>query len=352
LGASKAKRQKLQLPKGLAPVAWIWDAASIMNPDQLLELAHRSLQLYHLAPATNLRMINLSENATFKLECDDGLMFALRIHREGYHTREAIASELAWLIDLRAKNVAITPVPVAGRDGELIQKMDRHIVLFRWEAGLEPSITGDLARPFEILGETAARMHLHAKEWQRHLWFTRHVWNFETALGEQNPHWGRWREGLGVDSAMADMFARTVALIGRRLAAYGKTRDNFGLVHADMRLANLLIDGEQVKVLDFDDSGFSWFMYDAATTVSFYEHEPQVPDLIESWKQGYRRFTELSVHDEKEIQTFLMLRRLLLVAWIGTRRETDLAKSMGVSYSQSTVGLCEDYLTRFDSSAS
>ncbi len=323
-----------------------------MNLDQLLDLAHRSLLLYHLPPATSLRMINLSENATFKLECDDGSTFALRIHREGYHTRDAIASELAWLIDLRAKGVAITPVPIAGRNDEIIQLLGRHIVLFQWEAGDEPAITGDLSRPFEILGETAARMHLHAKQWKRPDWFTRHVWNFETALGEKAPHWGRWREGLGVDAAMAELFARTAALIGRRLSAYGETRENFGLVHADIRLANLLLDGDQVKVLDFDDSGFSWFMYDAATTVSFYEHEPQVPDLIESWKQGYRRVTELSAHDEAEIPTFLMLRRLLLVAWIGTRRETDLAKSMGISYSQSTVGLCEEYLTRFGSSAS
>ena len=39
-----------------------------------------------------------------------------------------------------------------------------------------------------------------------------------------------------------------------------------------------------------------------------------------------------------------MLRRLLLVAWIGSHSETDLAKSMGVPYSEGTVGLCEDYL--------
>jgi hypothetical protein len=42
-----------------------------------------------------------------------------------------------------------------------------------------------------------------------------------------------------------------------------------------------------------------------------------------------------------------MLRRLLLVAWIGSHHETDLAKSMGVPYSEGTAGLCEDYLRRF-----
>jgi Ser/Thr protein kinase RdoA (MazF antagonist) len=88
-------------------------------------------------------------------------------------------------------------------------------------------------------------------------------------------------------------------------------------------------------------------MYDAATPVSFYEHEPQVPDLIESWKKGYRRAALLPKADEDEIPTFVMLRRLLLVAWIGSHSETDLAKSMGLPYTEGTAGLCEDYLRRF-----
>ena len=93
----------------------------------------------------------------------------------------------------------------------------------------------------------------------------------------------------------------------------------------------------QVKVIDFDDCGFGWYMYDAATPVSFYEHEPQVPDLIESWKTGYRRVIELPKADEDEIPTFVMLRRLLLVAWIGSHSETDLAKSMGLPYTEGTM---------------
>jgi Ser/Thr protein kinase RdoA (MazF antagonist) len=88
-------------------------------------------------------------------------------------------------------------------------------------------------------------------------------------------------------------------------------------------------------------------MYDAATPVSFYEHEPQVPELVDSWKTGYRRVIDLAKDDEAEIQTFIMLRRLLLVAWIGSHHETDLAKSMGLPYTEGTTGLCEDYLSTF-----
>jgi Ser/Thr protein kinase RdoA (MazF antagonist) len=141
-------------------------------------------------------LVNLSENATYRVDTADGNSFALRIHRDGYHDRAAIASELAWLIDLRERGVVTTPRPVSGRDGELIQVVQqRHVVLFEWERGREPGIAEDLALPFEALGEAAARMHLHVMQWQRPSWFTRLSWNFETALGDVNPHWGYAGDG-------------------------------------------------------------------------------------------------------------------------------------------------------------
>jgi Ser/Thr protein kinase RdoA (MazF antagonist) len=56
----------------------------------------------------------------------------------------------------------------------------------------------------------------------------------------------------------------------------------------------------------------------------------------------------LSAEDEAEIPTFVMLRRLLLVAWIGSHSETELAQSMGVQYTRETVPLCEAYIRRFE----
>ena len=320
----------------------------------LLELAIAATARYDLPSGLSVTMINLSENATYRIEAPDGRRWALRIHRDGYHSRTAIASELSWLIDLRQAGVVVTPVPIKGKDGEFIQQAGhasigrpRHIVLFGWETGAEPGMAEDLAEPFEILGEVTARMHLHARAWQRPPWFSRLTWDFETSLGDRNPHWGRWRDGMGMDSSKEKLFGRTVALIGARLSRYGKSSDRFGLIHCDLRLANLLIDGGSVKVIDFDDCGLGWYMYDAATPVSFYEHEPQVPELIEAWKKGYRRVRHLSPEDEAEIPTFVMLRRLLLVAWIGSHAETDLAQSMGLPYTEGTVKLCEDYLRRY-----
>jgi Ser/Thr protein kinase RdoA (MazF antagonist) len=314
-------------------------------------LAERSARRFGLPQDAAVKLINVSENATYKVEDPSShRKWALRVHRVGYHSRRAIASELAWLLALRDYGVA-TPTPIRGLDGEFIQTLGieglenpRNVVLFAWETGSEPARTN--VAGFELLGETAARMHAHVRKWRRPPWFERHTWDFDTSLGDR-PHWGRWQNGMGMTPEAMEAFSATVDLIRRRLGAFDKSPDRFNLVHGDMRLANLLMDGNEVKVIDFDDCGFSWLLYDCATTVSFFEQAPEVPELLKAWVRGYRRVGTLSVEDENEIETFVMLRRLLLVAWIGSHSETELAQSMGVAYTQATIPLCEHYLSRF-----
>ena len=322
------------------------------NLARLALLADRALRRFHLPNGATARLINVSENTTYRVDDPvSGKKWALRVHRAGYHSRTAIASELAWQAALKDSHTIVTPSAIRGRDGELIQSVGhenlseaRNVVLFDWEAGDEPAATD--AAGFELLGETAAHMHHHVRNWQRPAWFTRHTWDYETSLGA-TPHWGRWQDGMGMTDAARQALDETAALIERRLNTFGKDPSRFNLIHGDMRLANLLMDGRTVKVIDFDDCGFSWFLYDCATTVSFFEHEPGVPDLIQAWVRGYRRVGTLSAEDEAEIETFVMLRRLLLVAWIGSHSETDLAQSMGVDYTAGTIPLCERYLSRF-----
>jgi Ser/Thr protein kinase RdoA (MazF antagonist) len=154
------------------------------------DLAALAASHYDLPNVQEIKLINLSENATFKVEAPDGKRWALRIHRDGYHSREAIASELAWLIDIRERGVVVTPKPVRGRNGEIIQDVMhpnlglRRVVLSEWEQGSEPGIGQDLTKPFEVLGEVTARMHNHARLWQRPNFFTWLTWNFETSLGD------------------------------------------------------------------------------------------------------------------------------------------------------------------------
>ena len=320
-------------------------------------VAGTALRLYDLPARARAELVCLSENETYKVDALNGGPWALRVQRPGYQSRAALASEMAWLVALRNDGIVATPVPVVGRNGEWVQTVPldegphRDVVLFKWENGREPILTPgtekSLRECFISLGAIAAKMHLHGSQWSRPAGFERFSWNYETTLGKA-PRWGRWRDGLGMDSARTELFGRVADLIRRRLDIYGSGPDRFGLVHGDLRLANLLLHQRDVKVIDFDDCGFSWYMYDLAAVVSFYEHLPAVPELIGWLLQGYRTVRSVSTKEQEEIPTFIMLRRLLLVAWIGSHAEADLARSLGVGYTEQTVALCTAYLKRFE----
>ena len=253
---------------------------------------------------------------------------------------------------LKEAGAVVVPEAVPAKDGSLVQTIEgddldqpRHAVMFTFLAGKEPA-DSTLVEGFERLGEITARMHAHARNWNPPADFKRHNWDEAAILGVQ-PLWGRWQEGMGVDRAVRQLLERMVEAILRRLAQLGRDRERFGLIHADMRLANLLVEGDTTKVIDFDDCGFSWFIYDLATALSFLEERPVVPELIASWLKGYRKRLGVPEDVEREIPTIIMLRRLALLAWLGTRRHLDFAQGLGVGFTTDTCRLAEDYLRRF-----
>jgi Ser/Thr protein kinase RdoA (MazF antagonist) len=317
------------------------------------ELAKAALPLYGHSPGATATLINYSENATYRIDDPDRAEPSiLRIHRRGYHTEAAIRSELQWLIALGQHPGIHTARPIAARDGTLIQSLSsmrlpepHHAVMFTFLSGSEPS-EDDLLGPFERLGSVSAHMHDQARNWSLPDGFTRQIWDHDGALGDRSI-WGRWQDGIGMTTESRRLFARLSETINLRLRRFGRSRDRFGLVHADIRLANLLVEGDTTKVIDFDDCGFGWFLYDIGTALSFIEHRSDVPELVAAWLRGYRLVSTLSAEDEAEIPTFILLRRLLLVAWIGSHHETDLAQSLGAGYTAASCDLAERYLSTF-----
>lgn len=320
--------------------------------ERLDPIARRALEEFGVAPDAELTLLNVSENATFAVDDPStGDRTVLRVHRHGYHDALAIESELAWLDALREDTGIRTPKVLPAKDGRRVLALPeadhrdpRYVVHFEFLPGAEPNPSGErLPASFEELGEITARMHQHALSWRRPPGFHRFSWDYDAAFGSA-PRWGHWQDGMAVGTEEKEVLGRLDKVLCRRLARFGSGPNRYGLVHADLRLANLLEDDDHTYVIDFDDCGWSWFLYDFGTAVSFIEHDPRVPELTEAWVRGYRRVRSLPAEDETELPTFVMMRRLLLVAWIGSHAGTDLARDMGEEYTRGSCELAETYL--------
>ncbi len=302
-----------------------------------------------MPPSSEISLLNVSENATFLVKDSvNGDCLVFRVHRPGYHTATEIESELAWILALRDEGVLHTPAPVAASNGDILTSIsdgdeNHHVVAFEFMPGTEPSVGEHLAHWFERLGAITAGLHQHSKIWKRPDWFVRKHWNTQTMVGPE-AFWGDWREAIDLNHAGERIIADAIKLIEERLQHYGQGSQRYGLVHADLRLANLLVDEERLGIIDFDDCGFCWFAYDFAAAISFHEVDPSIPLLQKAWIEGYRNVADLVEEDVNEISTFIILRRILLTAWLASHCETPTGKELGPGYTQGTVVLARDFL--------
>lgn len=309
----------------------------------------RILDRWSIPSESELALLNISENATFVATGPNAKQkIIIRVHRPDYHTRQEIESELRWVESLRTEGIVSTARPLPLTTGGHIAVLDdqsekRYVVGFEFLPGAAPSLKNSLRSDFFALGAVTAQLHGHAKRWAIPIGFKRKVWDYQSMLGAQ-PLWGDWRNALGLDGDGLLLLEKTAGVIKAHLADYGIDRSRFGLIHADLRLANLLIDRDHLSVIDFDDCGYSWFMYDFAAAISFMEESDQIPELQRNWIAGYRSVATLTSEDEAMFPSFIMLRRILLTAWLASHSETATSRELGSAYTEGTIRLAQSYL--------
>ncbi len=317
-----------------------------LTDEQLTRIASEALLRYPQLNDGELSLICRSENATFLLKTA-GRRYALRLHRENYHQKEDIASELLWLDALRESGIEV-PEAVSDAQGEQVQTLQtedgdiRHVVIFHWMEGEMPTTNVDPIA-FRALGDVTARLHQHSRQWQRPASFRRIIWDHQTMVGD-NGHWGRWQDAPRLDNRDHPVISQALAKMRQRLAEYGQQPARYGLIHADLRLTNLLHHQGQTRIIDFDDCGFGWYMHDLAAAISFFEHHPRAAEWIDNWLTGYEKNAHVGDDDLAILPDLLMQRRLQLSAWMGSHANTDMARGLEQQWSADTVRLCHRYL--------
>lgn len=294
-----------------------------------------------------------SENKIYLVsdpECEHKYVIRVNSGRLAYHTRACIESELQWMMALYQDTDIEVPEVAAATDGSIVQRINfssdgaqRFAAVYSFLPGAEPS-EENLNTGFKRLGRLTAKMHIHVRDWMAPTSFERPLLTPANIL-EDKLNWGPWQAGEDIDASRHDLLCRVEDRIREDLATVPEDKDHFGLIHADLRLANLLVDGDRTAIIDFDDCGFGWYFYDLAAALSFLEERDDVPDLISEWVAGYSDVIKPSAVLLDKIPAFVMLRRLQLLGWVGYQRHLiPFARDISKQFSADTCKLAEKYL--------
>lgn len=301
------------------------------TPDQTIEAAWRVAPRFGLEPET-ITLLSHSENVVLAVTLGAGRRVVMRLHRPGYNTVDQLDSEVAWVESLGRFGVPV-PTPLTTADGGHyvavdIDGIEHQVGVVGWVAGEPlggPTEAGGAAvvDHYDRIGQLAATIRAHHATWRQPPGFDRRSWDLDGFLGE-SPLWGRfWALDVLSDEQRA-LFAACREALRAELGGLPTTPERFGLIHADLHLGNLMAEGDELTVIDFDDAGHGWFVYELAVALHPVLEEPWEVDARAALLRGYRQVHPLDAVEEALIDSFLTMRSLMIVAWLDARRELPI----------------------------
>jgi len=274
--------------------------------------------------------------------------YALRLHRDGYRRLPQLQSELVWMATL-ARGGLDLPAPLPGPEGALIAPVKgRMVSVLRWMPGAPAGTGPELTVPdpvafAEALGRMMARLHDLSDGFTPPPDFTRPNWRAEGLLGP-DPLWGRfWDNPIWTD-AQRDVVLAARAAAKAQLNQLAPTLDQ-GLIHADLIPDNVLVDGDRVIPIDFDDGAWGYRDFELATFLLRQRARPDYPQIRAALIKGYstRRAVDAGVLD-----LMILCRALTYPGWIMTRMDTPGAEAKAGRMTDTALNLAQTYLTTLE----
>ncbi len=308
-----------------------------------MNAAMRALPLWGLEKA-NITLIATRENTVYRVDHGPD-RYALRLHRQGYRTNSELAAELDWMAMMDRAGLSV-PAPIASFDGPFLQIVDGvQVDVLTWlegetlDAALPDMDAAMHAHVFHQLGQDMARMHTAIDAWPEANSCDRPAWDLDGLLGNA-PLWDRFWDNPALSQdqkAQMLVFRRTAA---DDLATLAPTVD-YGLIHADLVPANVMMSGDTLHFIDFDDGGFGFRLFEVATALLNRRAAPEYPMLRMALIDGYTAVRPL---DTTHLPLFLALRAATYVGWNIARAAEDQTRARNARFIAQAEHLVTDYL--------
>ncbi len=245
---------------------------------------------------------------------------------------EGIKSELTWLAALSREAGLPVPQPVPTLDGELLTRITtpglpegRIVSLMRWIDGRRLT---DGFRPshFRAWGRMIARLHEFSASWQPPEGFERPVWDWEGQLG------GRYFR-FPVEELVASMpehLQEPFQIVSQEARAVmehlGTGPDAYGLVHADTYPENVLFKAGEAYLIDFEDCGFGYWLWDMAIALSLWPWTEEWRWRRDALLDGYVQVRTLPESQLRHLDLFMAAQYATMVLWASVFIRNDPAR--------------------------
>jgi len=272
-----------------------------------------------------LRLIGHRENAVFEMETPQGRA-VLRLHRAGYQNPAAIRSELWWCAALYDAGLPV-PRPLPTATGARLVQSDsgRLASALGWVPGLPLGDTGArLTDPLPVvldrhhmLGRLLAQVHAATDRLHLPADFTRPRWDADGLVGDA-ACWGRFWQHPAATPAQSARLSEVRDWLDQHLRPLADP--DIGPIHADVLRENILVNGRSLSLIDFDDAGIGYRLYDLGTALIGALQEPDYPLIRDALIAGYGARCVVNIDT---VEMFTLARCCASVGWTMPRLAAD-----------------------------
>jgi Ser/Thr protein kinase RdoA (MazF antagonist) len=268
-----------------------------------------------------LELQSYVNNAVFRATFE-GRQYALRINRPGFKPRAWIQSELEWLRAIRLDTALSVPEPQATRDGAYLASVPLEgldvpvtCVLFGWLNGEFLWANTVTLEQAALQGAFLARLHQYSVRFQPPEGFERPRLDWEGLFGERSMY--NPGEGAALFTPeQRQIFAGVAEQVQSLMNQLGDSSDEFGLIHADFIGKNCLYDEGEIRLIDFDDCAWGYYLYDLAPPLLQFKDEARYADLRDALWGGYVGVRGLPGSYRAHLETFIAARHLASCRWL------------------------------------
>lgn len=273
--------------------------------------ARRALAAEYGLRGFRLWLMSSDWNLIFGVKLPDGRRYVLRI-AVPEHTAPEIQSEALWLQAISQDGRVRVPTPIPTQNGDFVMTLRsgdkvRFACLFEHLPGSMPDpMTPDRAA---LWGATMATLHQQAVDFVPPQGFSRvrydTVFPFRTdTVVLFSP---TYQHLLPDPQPLRDTLYIVQASINR---LYADDPAGLRLIHNDLHMWNLLVDGDRVAVIDFDDIMWGYPAQDIGTALYYIMGNNNETAIRDAFQQGYE--AHLPWVDDTLIDHMIMARRLNL----------------------------------------
>jgi Ser/Thr protein kinase RdoA (MazF antagonist) len=278
----------------------------------LTAFAHELLTNYGISNA-KVSCINFEFNATFSVETEIGVKYALRVNINSTRTIKNMMAEIEWVRHLNHTSGINTPIPIATLKDDFIVSavhpesgQTLSAVMYSWLEGEEIGDEPTLDQLHEV-GKAIALLHQESSDF---------VLSSRSELPTFDDFfWGTEDFLFSEKSRLSVADRRLIQEAHDRIMAY--TRDLYEtspvhIIHADCHGWNLMWQEGKLSIFDFDDCGFGVQAQDLAVALYYLDTSEQDQALL----AGYTSIKPLPTYSENAMKALLLHRRLLLLNYL------------------------------------